>query len=275
MASSEEEKRVAYCKEHNVHHLFELLASRLLVERPANPFDYLRELLVNVEKSEKKKAHDPTLIPSVEGSDGKPLRKLTLGTFGINNAGKTTIISALGGCIEMNHVPTVGFSPSRFQMEKFDLCVFDLGGGANFRGIWGHYFHDCHGFMFVVDAAADDAIIQESLDVLRGMTQHKYARGKPLLVLANKKDLKSFRGVEVVPDEFLKEILQEGSLYRVVPSCGIEEDKELEKGVEWLLDVVMKDFDTLEELVQRHTQEVKAEAKRKAEERLAAIRNSA
>ncbi|RNF07251.1 ADP-ribosylation factor-like protein [Trypanosoma conorhini] len=275
MASPEEEKRVAYCKKHNVHHLFELLATRLLVDRPENPFEYLREMLSKVEDSEKHKhSHDPTVLaPPINGA-AQPLRKITLGTFGIDNAGKTTLISALGGKIDVNTTPTVGFTPTKFQTDTYDICVFDLGGAANFRGIWVHYFHDCHGLMFVIDSAADEAVVEESLRVLRDVAQHPYVKGKPLLVLANKKDLKNARGTSVVPDGYLEDLLEQGTAHRVVASCSIKEDPDLEEGVEWLLAMVEKCYDTLEARVVHDTEAVKGENKKKAAERLAAIKTA-
>lgn len=273
MTLSEEEKRIAFCKQHNVHHLFELLATRLLVDRPENPFDYLRQLLTRVEESDKRKqSYDPTVLPLSDESETQQKRKrITLGVFGLDNAGKTTLISALGGKIETNATPTIGFTPTRFQTDKYDICIFDLGGASNFRGIWVHYFHDCHGLMFVVDSAADEAVVQESLSTLRGVVEHTHAKGKPLLVLANKKDLERSRGVNVIPDGFLDDVLVRGATHRVVASCGIKEDPELEEGVEWLLATVEDCHDTLEARVIRDTEEVKAEAKKKATERLAAL----
>ncbi|ESL06189.1 ADP-ribosylation factor-like protein [Trypanosoma rangeli SC58] len=273
MTSFEEEKRVAYCKKYNVHHLFELLATRLLVDRPENPFEYLREMLAKVEESEKHKhSYDPTVLaPPINGTS-QPLKKITLGTFGIDNAGKTTLISALGGKIELNTTPTVGFTPTKFETEKYDICIFDLGGAANFRGIWVHYFHDCHGLMFVIDSAADETVVKESLEVLRDVAQHPYVKGKPLLVLANKRDLNNSQGTNVIPDGYLEGVLERDTAYRVVASCSINEDPDLEESVEWLLAMVEKCYDTLEARVMHDTEAVREENKRKAAERLAAIK---
>ncbi|ORC93127.1 ADP-ribosylation factor-like protein [Trypanosoma theileri] len=275
MSSSEEEKRIAYCKEHDVHHLFELLATKLLVDRPENPFEYLRQLLSSVEESEKKKqSHDPTVLPPQTNGVAQPLKRITLGTFGIDNAGKTTLISALGGKIETNTTPTIGFTPTRFQTEKYDICIFDLGGSSNFRGIWVHYFHDCHGIMFVIDSAAEESVVEESLKNLRSVVTHPYVKGKPLLVLANKKDLKESRGIKVIPDGFFDEVLEPGTIHRVVASCGIDEDPDLEEGVEWLLATIESNYNELDSRVQRDTEVVKIETKRKAAERLAALKVS-
>jgi len=38
------------------------------------------------------------------------------------------------------------------RYKGFQVCLYDLGGGAGFRGIWQKYYHEVHGFVFVVDA---------------------------------------------------------------------------------------------------------------------------
>lgn len=93
--------------------------------------------------------------------------KITLGMFGLDNAGKTTLLSALEGEINPNTLPTVGFTPLQFRSDNCDVCIFDLGGAANFRGIWTHYFHDCHGIIYVIDSASDAATVDLSLKVLQ------------------------------------------------------------------------------------------------------------
>lgn len=279
---SEEEKRVAYCKEHNIHHLLELLATKVLVERPENPFAYLRDLLTSTEESEKNKGtYDPTQIhfgaadakaATGAGGAGGELKKITLGTFGLDNAGKTTLIAALGGEIEPNCTPTVGFSPVRFQAGDKDICIFDLGGAANFRGIWVHYYHDCHGILYVVDSAADEERTAQSLEVLRETLTHPYVAGKPLLLLANKKDLAASKREAVVPEALLAELVPPGTAHRVVATCGLQEDEELDAGVEWLLATVAEQYETLSERVKAESAAVKAENERKRQERLAALR---
>lgn len=280
MPADEQTQRIAYCKEHNLHHLFELLATKVLVDRPENPFVYLRNLLQSVDEAEKKKGtYDPTKIAAAElrstagaaGGSGT-LKKITLGTFGLNNAGKTTLLSALGNNIDPNVTPTVGFTPIRFQTEDYDICIFDLGGAANFRGIWVHYFHDCHGLIYVVDSAASQELLQESLQVLRDTVQHPYMQGKPLLVLTNKKDLPESRKESVLPDGFVAETLLEGTPFRCVATCGLVVDECLDSAVEWLLAEVSNNYESLQSRVEKDTIHVKEEKERKRMERLAALR---
>lgn len=273
--SSEDEKRVAYCKKHNIHHLFELLATKVVMDRPEEPFGYLRDLLTSVEEAERnKQTHDPTRIQFSHGGGAgkKSLRKTVLGTFGLNNAGKTTLLCALGGEIELNTTPTVGFTPVQFQTEELDICIFDLGGAENFRGIWVHYFHDCHGVIYVVDAAGSPAEVENSLKVLQDVLDHPYVQGKPVLILANKKDLPGSRGEAVVPTEVLRQLTEKGVAHRVVATCGIREDGDVDDAVEWLLEMVAQDYEALAARVKRDCELVKEEKARRRAERLAALR---
>lgn len=313
---SEDSKRIAYAKEHNIHHLFELMATKVLLDRPANPFLYLRNLLEEVEKSEKNKGtYDPTQVHFYndvkEGSssnhtiappppaktaaaDNKGARQaqkktITLATFGLDNAGKTTMLAALGGNIDPNCMPTVGFTPTQFQLDDCNICIFDLGGAANFRGIWVHYFHDCHGVIYVIDSAAGPQRIAESLSVLRDTMRHPYLAGKPLLILANKKDLPTSEKTDCVPESLLAEIAggvgagndphprghDEASPYRVVATCSIREDSELDGGIEWMLETVKKHYDELSARVSRDSSAVKEEKARQREERMKQLREDA
>lgn len=292
---AEDAARIAYAKAHNIHHLFELMATKVLMTRPENPFAYLRTLLQDVEESEKHKAsYDPTQVhfnnsdadtttqagssgappPAAGGAAKKEKRNVTLATFGLDQAGKTCALSVLeSGEAEKQYTPTVGFVPVKFPLDEYNLCIFDLGGAANFRGIWVHYYHDCYGVVYVIDSAASEERVAESLTVLHETLQHPYVRGKPLLVLANKKDLPGSRGAEVVPQGFLEEALGEPApAHRVVATCSVEDDPALVEGIEWLLAAVSSDYDALAKRVAKDSNEVKEEKARQRAARLAALR---
>lgn len=325
MLNEEEKNRVEYCKKYNIHHLFELLATKVLVERPDNPFQYLRNLLSSVEESEKRKGtYDATHIQFAErspprsraedagaasshssasaGQHTAPLAavhrneadaaslasaeaaaadakaknsscKITLGIFGLDNAGKTTLISTLEGETNTETTPTIGFTPVHFQTDDHDICMFDLGGAANFRGIWVHYFHDCHGIIFVIDSAAEPSLCERALEVLRETVQHPYMKGKPLLVLANKKDLASSHGEGVVPRGYLENVLDIGTPHRIAETSAIDEnDANIESSLAWLIDTIVVDYDHLTARVKADTAHVSAENARKRAARLAELR---
>lgn len=80
-------------------------------------------------------------------------RHIFLIVIGIDNAGKTTLMTALNGGMQSKGkcankfpedpalvTPTVGFKNEDIKFNGHDVTVYDLGGGATFRGIWKHYY---------------------------------------------------------------------------------------------------------------------------------------
>ncbi|CUG94375.1 ADP-ribosylation factor-like protein, putative [Bodo saltans] len=273
ISNSEAEARTQYCKTKNVHHLFELLATKVLLDKPENVYQYLRELLTKVEESEKKDhTHDPTQIQRNDGTKG--LLKMTVAIFGIDNAGKTALLSAMGGQVDAETQPTVGFSPTQFQTDKYDICIFDLGGAKNFRGIWTHYFHDCHAVIYVVDAS-DTERLGESAQVFQSVVGHKFMEGKPILVFANKKDkVPAGQSAESIAEVALslKSVVPSTTPLRVIGTCAIQEDSSVEAGVEWIFGSVENRYGDLSGRVKKDMAEIQEEKKRKQQARLEALR---
>lgn len=93
---------------------------------------------------------------------------------GLNNAGKSTIISHFKNpeVMSMITVPTIGFSIEQFE-SKFLSCTtycdidklftlldqgvsftaFDMSGGVRYRNLWEHHFKNCQGVVFVIDSS--------------------------------------------------------------------------------------------------------------------------
>lgn len=284
--SDEEVKRVEYCQKHQIHFLMELLASKVLAERPENPFNYLRNLLGSVEKvAGKTSTYDPTEIQytsaQTDGVSGKKestsdkipnaMKRITLAVLGLSNAGKTTLISALGGEIITDATPTVGFTPIHFHTEEHDICLFDLGGAANFRGVWPHYYPDVHGLIYVIDSASDDATVNESVALLKEIMSHTHMKDKPVLVFANKKELEMSRLLDVLPVSFMED-LPASTPFRITATCGLEIDDERDEHVEWLIQCISAQYDSLDERVKRDVSAVKEEKRKAREAKLAALR---
>lgn len=77
--------------------------------------------------------------------------------------------------------PTVGFSKVDMKQGKFEVTIFDLGGGKRIRGIWKNYYSESHGVVFVVDSS-DIQRIQETRETMAEVLQHPRIAGKPVLV---------------------------------------------------------------------------------------------
>lgn len=80
-----------------------------------------------------------------------------------------------------NVAPTVGFSKVDLKQGKFEVTIFDLGGGKRIRGIWKNYYSESHGVVFVVDSS-DVQRIRETRETMAEVLQHPRIAGKPVLV---------------------------------------------------------------------------------------------
>ncbi|XP_010767459.1 ADP-ribosylation factor-like protein 13B, partial [Notothenia coriiceps] len=123
------------------------------------------------------------------GSRGQPTlisvfplyRKVTLVMVGLDNAGKTATVRGIQGENPQDVAPTVGFSKVDLKQGKFEVTIFDLGGGKRIRGIWKNYYSESHGVVFVVDSS-DVQRIQELRETMAEVLQHPRIAGKPVLV---------------------------------------------------------------------------------------------
>lgn len=116
---------------------------------------------------------------------------------GLDNAGKTTLVSTLQGQQCEAH-PTIGFSkPVLVKHKRHRLKIYDLGGGRGIRAIWAQYLPEVHGIIFVVDAANKERIA-EAADEFSKMLQNDSTRNKHILVLANKQDQPNALPPEVI-----------------------------------------------------------------------------
>lgn len=77
--------------------------------------------------------------------------------------------------------PTVGFSKADIKQGKFDITIFDLGGGKQIRGIWKNYYAESYGVVFVIDSSDVDRM-EETKETVAEVLRHPRISGKPVLV---------------------------------------------------------------------------------------------
>ena len=271
--SDVEAQKKQYVKDKQVHHLFELLASKVLNNRPDNIYQYLRDQLTSIEEGEKNAhSHDPSVImynnkkasdeATTSNGDVPAQLKCNLAIFGLDHAGKTALVSAMGGRFDAKTTPTVGYSPEQFETDEFQLVVFDLGGAKNFRGVWPYYYHDCHAFIFVIDSS-DESRFEEAASAFGELASHPYVKGKPVIVFANKKDKAGAKSASHIAENVLK-INDLQAETTIVASCAIDEQDSpsIESGVEWVLSTVRKNYEKLSAMVSEQSAAVKAEKQR-------------
>lgn len=77
--------------------------------------------------------------------------------------------------------PTVGFSKIDLKQGRFEVTIFDLGGGKRIRNIWKNYYAESYGVIFVVDSS-DIARMEETKQAMIDVLNSPKISGKPVLV---------------------------------------------------------------------------------------------
>ncbi|XP_075450142.1 ADP-ribosylation factor-like protein 13B isoform X2 [Ascaphus truei] len=208
----------------------------------------------------------------------EPVRKVTLLMVGLDNAGKTATVKGIQGESPEDVAPTVGFSKADVKQGKFDVTMFDLGGGKRIRGIWKNYYAESYGVVFVVDSSDVDRM-EETKETMAEVLRHPRISGKPVLVLANKQDREgALSEADIIEFLSLEKIVNENKCLCQIEPCsavmgrGKKFDKSIRNGLNWLIRVIAKDFEVLHERVQKETGEQKAQEEQEKRERAERVR---
>ncbi|KAM9278066.1 ADP-ribosylation factor-like protein 13B isoform 3-T4 [Cariama cristata] len=208
----------------------------------------------------------------------EPVRKVTLIMVGLDNAGKTATVRGIQGESPEDVAPTVGFSKIDLKQGRFEVTIFDLGGGKQIRDIWRNYYAESYGVVFVVDSS-DIARMEETKQAMIEVLSSPKISGKPVLVLANKQDREgALPEADIIESLALEKLVNEHKCpcqiepCSAIMGCGKKMDKSIEKGLYWLLHSIAKDFDALNERIRRDTTEQKAFEEQKRLERAERVR---
>ncbi|XP_076839148.1 ADP-ribosylation factor-like protein 13B isoform X2 [Brachyhypopomus gauderio] len=208
----------------------------------------------------------------------KPARKVTLLMVGLDNAGKTATVRGIQGEDPVDVAPTVGFSKVDLKQGKFQVTIFDLGGGKRIRGIWKNYYSESHGVVFVVDSS-DVRRIRETRATMAEVLRHPRIAGKPVLVLANKQDREgALPEADIIESLSLEKLVNQHKCRCQIEPCsavlgyGRKVDKSIRRGLNWLLSNIARDYEAISERVQRDTAEQRAREEQDRKERAERVR---
>ncbi|XP_074308796.1 ADP-ribosylation factor 2-like [Silene latifolia] len=158
----------------------------------------------------------------------KELRILMLG---LDAAGKTTILYKLKIGEVVTTIPTLGFNVETVEYKNVNFTVWDVGGQDTIRRLWGYYYQNTQGLIFVVDSN-DRERIAEAKDELYKMLNEDELRDAVLLVLANKQDLPNVMTVSEIADKLGLQSLRQRRWY--VQSACATSGEGLYEGLDWL-----------------------------------------
>eukprot|EP01067_Filipodium_phascolosomae_P004201 Filipodium_phascolosomae@DN2737_c1_g1_i2.p1 len=108
--------------------------------------------------------------------------------LGLDNAGKTTIVSRIIDGDITDIAPTVGFEIRTIYMNGCRVNIWDIGGQRSIRTFWKNYFESTDGLVWVVDCADTGRLSLCKHELHKLLLEDKLI-GASLLIYANKQDL--------------------------------------------------------------------------------------
>ncbi len=105
---------------------------------------------------------------------------------GLDNAGKSTLVSFLQNGTFVKHTPTMGKELSKLEVQGIPINLMDMGGQKDFRDLWLGELSNASCVIFMIDAHARERF-NEAKDELWKLSS--VFKKKPLIILTNKNDL--------------------------------------------------------------------------------------
>ena len=195
-------------------------------------------------------------------------RNIVLLMLGLDNSGKTCTAKALVGDTGNldSTVPTVGFARVETKYKGFQVTVFDLGGAKAFRSVWSQYYHEVHGFIFVVDSS-DKRRMEEVKDALQQILKNDKVRGKPILLLCNKSDLdEAHDEIQIVDALNVEQMVNDAQCPTRVEQSVANKNHGLRVGYKWLVKSVIANLADLGPRVEADVLREKALEKKRRED---------
>ena len=162
--------------------------------------------------------------------------------LGLDNAGKTTLLTVLKNNKVSQMPPTKHAHSEELVIKNVNIHAFDLGGHHAMRKVWREYFPKIDAIVYLVDAA-DSTRFEESKAELDKLFNNEEIGNIPVLVLGNKID----KNGAVNEDEFrlqlglatessfgVQKLDNKGGKSVEVFMCSVFKRIGFKEGLEWL-----------------------------------------
>lgn len=172
-----------------------------------------------------------------------PFQALHIVILGLDCAGKTTVLYRLQFNEFVNTVPTKGFNTEKIKVplgnsKSVTIHFWDVGGQEKLRPLWKSYTRCTDGIVFVVDSV-DAERMEEAKTELYKITKISENQGVPVLIVANKQDLRNSLSLSEIEKLLALNELSSSTPWHLQPTCAIIGDG-LREGIEKLYDMVLK-----------------------------------
>lgn len=167
--------------------------------------------------------------------------------IGLGQAGKSLLFAKLSAeTVTDDLKPTVGFSVKAIQLPTAIVNVKELGGGDNVRKYWPHYFEGAEGVIFVVDSSSNDDDVDLAASELQEAISHPSLGTLPLLVLANKQDVKGARSADEVSRMIGLDVIARNRQWHIQP-CSKDDVEGAREGLSKLVTLMSPEKEAAEE----------------------------
>lgn len=164
--------------------------------------------------------------------------------LGLDCAGKTTVLYRLRFNEFVNTVPTKGFNTEKIKVSlggsrrTASFHFWDVGGQEKLRPLWRSYTRCADGIVFVVDSV-DAERIEEAKAELHKITRLAENQGVPVLVVANKQDLRNSLSLPEMESMLSLGELNTATPWHLQPACAIIGEG-LQEGLEKLHAMIVR-----------------------------------
>lgn len=160
-------------------------------------------------------------------------KKLEVVLVGLENSGKTTLLSVLSDGVPVEHTaPTIGLNVKMVKRGGVQMKCWDLGGQAQYRQEWGRYTRGCNVIIFVVDASALHMLPDAKAELHRLLEDRELAT-TALLVVSNKIDLEPHATEQHLIRELNLDYVTENP-WMIIP-CSALKTINVNEVVQWLI----------------------------------------
>ncbi|KAH3745735.1 ADPribosylation factor subfamily protein [Pelomyxa schiedti] len=160
--------------------------------------------------------------------------------FGLDAAGKTTILYKLKLGEVVTTIPTIGFNVETLSHRDWDLTLWDLGGEEKIRALWPHYYQGTTACVFVVDSS-DPSRFNEVKDLMTKHLSEQLLGRCHILVWCNKQDLVALSPRQIeeqlgFSDPYTRHQIDPLSHVIQFMPCTAVTGEGLNEGLDWLCD---------------------------------------
>ena len=159
-------------------------------------------------------------------------KKLEVVLVGLENSGKTTLLSCLCDGTPAETAPTIGLNVRMVKKGGVQMKCWDLGGQQQYRAEWGRYTRGCNVIMFVVDSHAMHLLPDAKAELHRLLEDRELAT-TALLVISNKIDLEPHIGDKELIKELNLDYIVDNP-WMIIP-CSALKTINVDEIVRWLI----------------------------------------